>query len=131
MDSVFLDNPLTTCKDGNMNWYLNVMKNYITFDGRARRKEYWMFFLINIIILLVLSIVDGVLFGGTAILSGIYALIQFLPQLAVSVRRLHDTDRSGWWILLGLIPIVGLVLLVFFCLNGTPGSNRFGADPKA
>lgn len=114
-----------------MNWYLNVMKNYITFDGRARRKEYWMFFLINIIILLVLSIVDGVLFGGTAILSGIYALIQFLPQLAVSVRRLHDTDRSGWWILLGLIPIVGLVLLVFFCLNGTPGSNRFGADPKA
>ncbi|MFV8817710.1 DUF805 domain-containing protein [Haliea sp. E17] len=119
-----------------MNWYLDVLKKYAVFDGRARRKEYWFFVLFNIIALLVLSFVDS-LFGtydpevGVGILSGIYCLAIFLPALGVAIRRLHDTDRSGWWILVGFIPLIGgIVLLVFYVLDGTPGSNRFGPNPK-
>ncbi|HKE93183.1 MAG TPA: DUF805 domain-containing protein [Povalibacter sp.] len=120
-----------------MNWYLGVLKKYAVFSGRARRKEFWMFELINFLIIVVLCIVDmhtGTIqpVSGLGLLSGIYSLAVLIPSLAVSVRRLHDTDRSGWWLLLGLIPLVGsIILLVFFCLSGTPGENRFGPDPKA
>ena len=103
-----------------MDWYLKVLKNYIGFGGRARRKEYWMFILVNII-----------LTGGEGILTTIYGVLIFLPWWAVQFRRLHDTDRSAWWLLLLLIPVIGwLVILVFNCQNGTPGNNRFGPDPK-
>lgn len=118
-----------------MDWYLKVLRNYVGFSGRARRKEYWMFVLVNFILTLVLGIVDKILgwdrAGGEGILTTIYALLVFLPSLAVLFRRLHDTDRSAWWLLLILIPIVGwLIILAFNCQAGTPGENSFGSDPK-
>lgn len=130
-----------------MNWYVKVLKQYVDFSGRARRTEYWMFTLFNTIILIVLGFIDralgfgsfssstsnGVAFSaGIGLLGGLYSLAVLLPSLGVSVRRLHDTNRSGWWLLIGLIPLVGaIVLLVFFVLEGTRGPNRHGVDPKA
>ncbi|WPA90791.1 DUF805 domain-containing protein [Providencia zhijiangensis] len=126
-----------------MNWYLEVIKNnYANFEGRARRKEYWMFTLINMIIIMVLYalIISSVDYttgemGGlgmiAGILLGIYALATIIPSIAVSVRRLHDTEKSGWWYLISFIPFGAIVLLVFMCLEGTKGDNRFGTDPKA
>lgn len=119
-----------------MNWYLKVLKQYFDFSGRARRKEYWMFTLFNVIIAFVLGIVDG-LTGMTAgmetlgLLGALYTLLVLIPSIAVSARRLHDIDRSGWWMLIGLIPLIGaIVLLVWACSEGTRGDNRFGSDPK-
>lgn len=119
-----------------MNWYLRVLKQYATFSGRARRKEYWYFLLFHIIITTVLFAIDDntgnlAADGEIGLLSGLYTLAVLIPGLAVSVRRLHDTDRSGWWVLIGLIPLVGaIVLLVFALQDGTPGQNRFGPSPK-
>ncbi len=114
-----------------MNWFLHVVRdNYMNFTGRARRQEYWMFVLFNVIFAVVLSIVDRMLFGGRPLLSGVLALALFLPSLGVAVRRLHDTDRSGWWLLMVLVPLLNIVVLVFLCLEGTRGPNRFGGDPK-
>ena len=118
-----------------MDWYLNVLRNYIVFCCGARRKEYWMFILVNFIFALVLSIVDKILgwewASGEGVLTSIYGLFILLPSWAVQFRRLHDTDRSAWWLLLLLIPIVGwIVILIFNCQSGTPGENRFGPDPK-
>lgn len=118
-----------------MDWYLQVLKKYTVFSGRARRKEYWFFVLFNFLIGLGLAIVDS-LTGieqalGFGLLGTIYSLAIFIPGLAVFVRRLHDTDRSGWWFLIAFVPIVGLiVLLVFLVQDGTPGPNRFGPNPK-
>ena len=112
-----------------MSWYLAVLKNYVGFEGRARRTEYWMFFLINAVIAIVLEIIGAII--HTNILYYIYGLAVLIPSIAVGVRRLHDTGKSGWWILIGLIPIVGLiVLLVFFATAGQPGNNQYGGDPK-
>ncbi|EGT3574040.1 DUF805 domain-containing protein [Citrobacter amalonaticus] len=114
-----------------MNWYLSVIKNYTGFSGRARRKEYWMFVLINMIICAVLNVIQSVIGMETPYISIIYSLGVLLPSIAVAIRRLHDTDRSGWWLLLSLIPVIGtIVIIVFLCQNGTAGNNRFGADPK-
>jgi uncharacterized membrane protein YhaH (DUF805 family) len=126
-----------------MQWYLKALKQYADFGGRARRTEFWMFILINAVISIVLGIVDTATgtatvyaIGGTAfyspgILGGIYGLAVLIPTIAVTVRRLHDTDRSGWWFFIQLIPVVGtIVMLVFTCLEGTRGPNRFGTDPK-
>ena len=119
-----------------MNWYLNVLKQYAVFKGRARRKEYWFFILFNLIASVVLTVIDfmtGLLDAelGIGLLSGLYSLAVLIPSLAVTVRRLHDTDRSGWWLLIGLVPLLGaIVLLVFMLLDGTPGDNRHGASPK-
>lgn len=119
-----------------MYWYLKVLKNYVGFSGRARRKEYWMFTLFSLIASVLLTVLD-VMFGtldaasGWGLLGFLYFLAVLLPGLAVSVRRLHDIDKSGWWLLLILIPIIGaLVLLVFAIMEGTRGDNRFGPDPK-
>jgi uncharacterized membrane protein YhaH (DUF805 family) len=110
--------------------YLNVIKqNYVNFEGRARRQEFWTFVLINILITIVLSVVAAVI--GTGILSMLFSLATLLPTIAVGVRRLHDRDMSGWFMLLGLVPIANIVLLVIMCLEGTKGDNRFGPDPKA
>ena len=119
-----------------MQWYTDVIKKYVEFSGRARRKEYWMFVLINVIISFILSILDRIIgtqsATGFGLLSGIYSLAVLLPSLGVMVRRLHDTNRSGWWILLGLIPLVGgITLIVFTALEGTLGDNKYGPDPKA
>lgn len=122
--------------------------NYVTFSGRSRRSAYWFWMLFVIVVSILALIIDGVLFPGlmtAEVVDGmasvqanggpvvaVATLALFLPGLAVSVRRLHDTDRSGWWLLLGLIPIVGIiVLIVWYCTEGTRGANRFGADPKA
>jgi uncharacterized membrane protein YhaH (DUF805 family) len=113
-----------------MHWYLDVIKKYAVFQGRARRKEYWMFFLFNLIVTIILSIVES-LVGMEQILVGIYSLILLLPSLGVAVRRLHDIGKTGWWLLIGLIPIIGgIVLLVFSCLDSEPGANKYGPSPK-
>ena len=119
-----------------MDWYLQALGKYATFTGRARRKEFWFFQLFVLLIGLVLSLADRMLglFSddmGFGLLGAVFSLAMFLPNLAVSVRRLHDTDRSGWWLLLCFLPIIGIiVLIVFFVLDGTRGTNRFGEDPK-
>ena len=156
-----------------MNWYLKVLENYAVFRGRARRKEYWMFVLVNTLISAVLFGLDVLLRGSLEVaaqasigLSSVYGLAVLLPSIAVQARRLHDLDRTGWWLsivlvpqavawLVGLLRMVGeadrfglsdpmhpvlvgagvfsvagwLILFVMFCLKGTSGSNRYGADP--
>ena len=119
-----------------MNWYLAVLRKYADFSGRARRQEYWWFTLFNLLAYIIFGVLDG-LTGtydeqvGLGMISLVYALAILLPSLAVSVRRLHDTNRSGWWMLIVLIPIIGpLTLLVFMVLDGTQGENQYGLDPK-
>lgn len=119
-----------------MEWYTGVLKKYVEFSGRARRKEFWMFTLINALISIALSIVDRLIgtdyANGGGVLNSIYGLAVLLPSLAVGIRRLHDTGRSGWWLLIGLIPCVGIiVLIVFWAQEGAAGQNEHGPDPKA
>ena len=115
-----------------MNWYLMVLKKYAVFRGRARRKEYWMFVLFNFIFALALGIIEAIAgISNQAVLSGIYGLAVLVPELAVSVRRLHDTNHSGWWLFIGLIPLIGfIVLLVFMVRDSQPGENKYGPNPK-
>ena len=119
-----------------MNWYLEVLKKYALFDGRATRAEYWYFTLFNFLALFVLAIVDSVIGGfnpeaGIGLLGGIYSLAILIPNIAVSVRRLHDTDRSGWWLLIYLIPLIGaLVLLIFMVQDSQTSDNPYGLNPK-
>lgn len=113
-----------------MQWYLKVLQNYVGFQGRARRQEYWMFILFNIIISIVLSIVEKAA-GIDPFLTGLYSLAILLPSLAVGIRRLHDIGKSGWWILIGLIPFIGsIILIVFACLDSQPNDNQYGPNPK-
>jgi len=118
-----------------VNWYIEVLNKYAVFSGRARRREYWMFVLFNVIIALVLTIIEGIADAGSegsrSTLATLYGLAVLLPGLAVSVRRLHDTGRSGWWLLIGLIPIIGtIVLLIFMIQDGRPTDNQYGPNPK-
>ncbi len=113
-----------------MKWYIEVLKKYAVFSGRARRQEYWMFVLFNFIISFVLGFVEG-LAGGPGIIANIYALAVLIPSLAVSVRRLHDVGKSGWFLLISLIPIVGAIwLLVLVCSDSEAGENQYGSSPK-
>ena len=120
-----------------MNWFLVVLKKYATFSGRAQRAEYWWFYLISTLIIIGLSLIDqatGTLDEetGMGLLTTLYSLAILIPSIAVGVRRLHDTGRSGWWLLIGLIPVIGsIVLIVFFVLDSEPGENAYGANPKA
>ena len=116
-----------------MHWYLAVLKKYAVFSGRARRMEYWMFSLINFVITIVIAGIEVAVLGSEqALIANLYSLAVLLPALGVSVRRLHDTGRTGWWILIALIPLIGLiVLLVFFFQEGDPGENEYGSNPKA
>ena len=120
-----------------MNWYLEVLKKYAVFSGRARRKEYWFFVLFNAIFAIAAMVLDNILglaiedlgYGPFYIL---YALATIVPGLAVSVRRLHDIGKSGWYFLLALIPCVGAIILLIFDLTpGDPGDNEYGPDPIA
>ncbi|MBA3668448.1 MAG: DUF805 domain-containing protein [Sphingomonas sp.] len=119
-----------------MDWAMRPLEKFADFSGRAPRAEYWWFYLLFVILYLVVSIVDSMVgvkaFGPYGILVALLSLALLIPSLAVGVRRLHDTDRSGWWFLIILIPLIGaIVLLVFFVSGGTKGSNRFGDDPYA
>jgi uncharacterized membrane protein YhaH (DUF805 family) len=124
----------------------SVYSKYVTFSGRAARSEYWWYFLFSFIVSIVIMFIESALGMGQGVMSSgdggfsasynggvlsiIWSLANILPSLAVGVRRLHDTDRSGWWLLIALIPLIGfIVILVFFCLRGTAGPNRFGGDP--
>ncbi|WRP04632.1 DUF805 domain-containing protein [Rossellomorea aquimaris] len=117
-----------------MHWYVNVLKRYADFTGRARRKEYWMFTLVNFIIMFVLGFTASLVESISVIFMVmyiLYALAVFVPSLAVSVRRLHDTGRSGGWYFIVFVPIVGgIFLLVFMCLDSDHGSNQYGPTPK-
>ncbi|WP_242220134.1 DUF805 domain-containing protein [Bacillus cereus group sp. BfR-BA-01380] len=114
-----------------MQWYVNVLKNYVGFRGRARRKEYWTFTLINYIIFFVFGMLGKTVDILNA-LVGLYMLAILLPGLAVGARRLHDTGKSGWWQLLCFIPIIGgIVLIVFCCQDSQEGDNKYGSNPKA
>ena len=120
-----------------MEWFKKCLKQYADFSGRARRKEYWMFQLFVVIIAVVLMIVGSVLdsmFGSNGVVSlllvGVFYLAILLPALSVTVRRLHDTDKTGWWLLLAFIPFGSLVLFVFTVLDSTNGSNTYGPSPK-
>lgn len=114
-----------------MNWYLDALKKkYADFSGRARRTEYWMFVLFSIIVAAVLAIVDAMITGG--LLGIVYFLGIIIPSIAVAIRRLHDTNRSGWWLLISLVPLVGgLILIYFLVLDSQPGDNQYGPNPKA
>ena len=120
-----------------MSWFVEALKKYAVFSGRSRRKEYWYFILFVSIISIVLNIIDGLIGAynrtvGVGLLSSIFSLAVLIPSIAVTVRRLHDTDRSGWWVLISLVLFIGwIVLLVFTVQDSTPGSNRYGPDPKA
>jgi len=123
-----------------MQWYIKVLRQYADFTGRARRSEYWYFNLINAIVSFGLGLFTG-FFGAmypdsgivsiTSILILLYSLAVLIPSIAVGVRRLHDIDRTGWWLLVGLVPFIGvIVLIIFFVTDSTPGSNRYGPNPK-
>ena len=118
-----------------MHWYTDVLKQYAVFSGRAQRPEFWWFVLFNVIISAVLTLIDRML-GATiganiGILSSIYSLAVLIPSIAVAVRRLHDTGRSGWWLLIGLVPIIGwIALIIFYVQDSEPGDNQFGPNPK-
>lgn len=120
-----------------MNWYLLALKKYAVFNGRARRKEYWYTALINLIIIFVLDGIKIAIYGSSReglnpvnIITMIYFISVFIPLIAVTVRRFHDTGRTGWWLLIGFIPIVGyVVFLIFMILKGDPEKNRYGSSP--
>ena len=112
-----------------VHWYTDVIRRYTDFDGRSDRPEFWWFGLINLIVSLVLWAVGIAAFGFATgeLVAVLYGLVTLLPALGVEIRRLHDTNRSGWWILISLIPVVGaIILIVFFASAGTHGPNRFG-----
>ncbi|MCK0127816.1 DUF805 domain-containing protein [Erythrobacter sp. F6033] len=120
-----------------MEWMLMPLKRYADFSGRSRRKEYWMFILGVIIVAVIVGLIEGVTGMGGSI-GGVYGPLSMLlivaiiiPSIAVQVRRFHDQDKSGWFVLLGFIPFVGgIIVLVFMCLEGTRGENQYGPDPK-
>lgn len=123
-----------------MNWLTLALKKYAEFKGRSRRREYWMFFLFCVIVYFFAMILDnafGIAFNLAEESSGVgpiymvSSLALFIPSLAVSVRRLHDIDKSGWYILVTLIPLIGAIwFLVMMITEGTKGANKYGADPK-
>ena len=120
-----------------MKWYLRALKNYAKFEGRARRTEYWMFLLINLVISFVLSIFGYLIQDGSgqvgffSIIYTLYGIAVLIPGIAVTVRRLHDVGKKGWWIFIVLVPLIGWVLmLVFLFTDSQPGDNQYGPNPK-
>lgn len=119
-----------------MEWYLGVIRKYAEFTGRARRQEYWMFVLINMLISAAIGIVERSVglatdAGAGGPLSGLYGLFVLIPGIAVAVRRLHDTGRSGWYLLVGLIPLIGWIfVIIWLATDGQPSTNEYGPSPK-
>jgi len=119
-----------------MKWFLKVVKdNYANFKGRAQRKEFWMFQLFAIIFGILLVIIDGITgsldpISGYGLFSGVFTLALIIPTIAVGVRRLHDTGRSGWWYFAVIVPLLGLIVLVFWCFDSDKDENKYGENPK-
>lgn len=119
-----------------MSWYVDALKKYAVFNGRSRRREYWVFSLCNLMVFVVFVVIQGLRLGmaaelAMAVIETLFFLAVLIPALAVAVRRLHDTGRSGWWLLIGFVPIVGLVvLIVFLVLDSQTGENQYGPNPK-
>ena len=119
-----------------MRWFVAALEKYAVFGGRSRRREYWYFVLFSSIITVLLFVVDGAIGTfdsslGLGLLSGIFSLAILVPTITVSVRKLHDIDRTGWWFLISLVPLIGsIVLFVFAVQDGTPETNRYGPSPK-
>jgi uncharacterized membrane protein YhaH (DUF805 family) len=123
-----------------MEWYLKAIRNYANFKGRAQRKEYWFYVLFYVLFAILVALVENFLGlsdlsdpeSGTGPLYLVYTLAFLLPSIAVAIRRLHDTGRTGWWLLLAFVPLIGaIVLLVFYCFDSQPGDNEYGPNPKA
>jgi len=119
-----------------LNWYLEVLKKYAVFGGRAGRPEYWYFVLFNVAASLILEFLDGLFgtFSNSArigLLGSLYSLAVLCPTIGVGMRRLHDINRSGWWLLIGFIPIVGWIVLIVWAATGSdPGQNQYGSGPE-
>lgn len=117
-----------------MNWYMKSLRQYVDFEGRARRTEYWCFVLVNILITTLITLMELFFLQGAGMFSGLYSLFILLPTWALEVRRLHDVGKSGWWLLLVFIPIInliGVIWLLILCLTpGEEGTNQYGRDPK-
>ncbi|WP_024546438.1 DUF805 domain-containing protein [Picosynechococcus sp. NKBG15041c] len=114
-------------------YYINAWLNYTNFSGRTRRKEFWYVFIVNLAISFALSVLEQTFLGALAsLLSIVYSLAFLLPGIALGIRRLHDTGRSGWWLLISLVPIIGaIVLIVFFASPSVSGQNQYNADTTA
>lgn len=113
-----------------MNWYLKVLKQYADFNGRARRQEYWMFVVFNIIFSIIAGALDAAI-GTWGAIGGLYGLAVLIPSIAVSVRRLHDIGKSGWMLLVGFIPVIGFIwLIILLATDSISGSNQYGDNPK-
>ncbi|MEL7456430.1 MAG: DUF805 domain-containing protein [Pseudomonadota bacterium] len=117
-------------------WYYKVILNYTNFSGRARRQEYWYFTLVNVLVNLVMGVIDRVIgsvmqMDNFGFFGVIYALFIMIPSIAVTVRRLHDSGRVGWWALIAFVPIIGILVLLYFLIQDSEeGSNQYGANPK-
>ena len=118
-----------------MHHYINALKKYAVFSGRARRKEYWYFVLFYVLLMILFGIGDVILGtvhveSNTGLLSSLFILSMLVPTMAVAVRRLHDTEHSGWWILINLIPLIGLLVFTYFMVSGSDdGENQYGPSP--
>lgn len=115
---------------GIVDWVKKCFKNYTNFSGRARRKEYWYFFLFQIGLIFVAAILDYIIFGTLGLFYAVVALGMFIPALAVTVRRLHDTSHSGWWFWISVVPLLGILLIVFLASDTKPESNQWGAPAR-
>lgn len=112
-------------------WYLEALQKYVEFEGRARRTEFWTFVLVNFCISIILSVLDATIGMGFGFIGTLFSLAILLPSIAVAVRRLHDIGKEGWWILIGLIPIIGwIILLYFYIQDSEAGANAYGPNPK-
>ena len=112
-----------------MEYFIDALRKFADFNGRARRKQYWMFCLVYVLIVIALSLIDE--FVGTSVLSIIFTTIMLVPSISIAARRLHDTGRSGWWQLIAIIPLIGGIVLIVFLAQDSHGDNDYGVSPKA
>lgn len=112
-------------------WYMEALSKYVEFEGRSRRTELWTFYLVNFVISVILSVLDSIVGMGIGFIGTLFSLAILLPSIAVGVRRLHDIGKEGWWLLIGLIPVIGWIVLIYFYVQDSePGANVYGANPK-
>jgi len=111
-----------------MEYFLDAFKKYGDFSGRATRQEYWMYILIFFLIYIALIVIDSLM--GMMLLSVLFSLVCLIPNISITARRLHDTGRSGWWQLIGIIPLIGLIVMIIFLTQDSHGQNEYGPDPK-